>query len=80
MTLYNIIEKIYARYSTIYDDEDQVDFDEMRQEIIHQIEVTWPDIENTEGISFEYDGLYFDVMLDDDLKQEFYDKYPEALL
>ena len=80
MTLYNIIEKIYARYSTIYDDEDQVDFDEMRQEIIHQIEVTWPDIENTEGISCEYDGLYCDVMLDDDLKQEFYDKYPEALL
>jgi translation elongation factor EF-1beta len=79
MTLYSLIEKVYARYSMYQSDD--VDFDAMKEEIVEGITQYWPDIQNVkEGITFEFDGLYFDVNLDDYLKKEFYDKYPEALI
>jgi len=78
MTLYTIIEKVYAMYSIC--DASEIDFEEMRQDIINKIEAKWPDLEYTSGLSFNYDGVSFDVLLDDELKQEFYNKHPEALI
>lgn len=78
MTIYRIIEKIYDRYSMYQIDD--LDFDEMENEISQEISNRWPDIEIGEGISFEFDGNYFDVLLSEDLQKEFYNKYPEALI
>lgn len=78
MTIYTIIEKIYDIYATYQLDD--ISFDEMERKIIGEISQKWPDIEIGVGISFEFDGLHFNVLLSNDLQEEFYKKYPEALI
>lgn len=79
MTIYSIIEKIYNKYYGCRVDE--IDIDSIRYEIIFMIKTKWPDIEFIdEGINLEYNNTTFDVSIDNYIIEEFYQKYPEALI
>ena len=81
MTLYTLIEKVYTKYAVDILHLAELPLETMLSEIIDEANMKWPGLTHIYlGISFDITDETFDVLLTDNLKQEFYIKYPEALL